>query len=162
MDVANKSNHYLLTTGKVIVLSVILGYLIYRFKNIGFYDWNSYRTHFNENFLLLILVLIGSGIFTAINWILEIFKWKVLAETLRTISFKTAFKQTLAAFSVAVITPARIGEYGLRAFYFNPADRKKVWLLTFFSNASQLLVTLVFGSFGLVFFLLEYQEFCSQ
>ncbi|NLN24913.1 MAG: hypothetical protein GX163_04520 [Bacteroidetes bacterium] len=157
MDVANKSNHYLLTTGKVIVLSVILGYLIYRFDKVGVYDWHSYKTHFNENFLLLLFI--GSGIFTAVNWFLEIFKWKELAETLRTISYKTAFKQTLAAFSVAVITPARIGEYGLKAFYFKPAERKKVFLLTLFSNVSQMVVTLIFGCFGLVFFLSENQVF---
>lgn len=159
MDVANKSNQYLLTTGKVLIFSVILGYLVYRFKNIGFYDWHTYINHFDKNFLLLIFVLIGSGFFAAINWMLEILKWKVLATSIQTISFKTALKQTLAAYSVSVITPARIGEYGARALYFKPIERKKIVLLTLFSNLSQLVMTCLFGGIGLLFFLSENQNY---
>ncbi len=159
MDVANKSNQYLLTIGKVLIFSVILGYLVYRFKNIGFYDWHTYIDHFDKNFLLLIFVLIGSGFFAAINWMLEILKWKVLATSIQTISFKTALKQTLAAYSVSVITPARIGEYGARALYFKPIERKKIVLLTLFSNLSQLVMTCLFGGIGLLFFLSENQNY---
>lgn len=159
MDVANKSNQYLLTIGKVLIFSVILGYLVYRFKNIGFYDWHTYIDHFDKNFLLLIFVLIGSGFFAAINWMLEILKWKVLATSIQTISFKTALKQTLAAYSVSVITPARIGEYGARALYFKPIERKKIVLLTLLSNLSQLVITCLFGGIGLLFFLSENQNY---
>lgn len=85
-----------------------------------------------------------------LNWLLEILKWKTLASTLKKLSFKKATKQSLAAHTVSLVTPNRIGEYGAKAYFFESEHRKKILLLTLFSNLNQMLVTLLMGGIGLV------------
>jgi len=108
---------------------------------------------FSENIWLLLLLFL----FTDVNWILEIFKWKTLASHEKKITFFEAYEQCLASLTVSVITPNRIGEYGAKAFYFEKKQRKKIMVLNLIGNLSQLTVTMVFGIFG-IFFLSTYFE----
>lgn len=56
---------------------------------------------FSKNRWLLLLLLL----FTDVNWILEIFKWKTLASHEKKITFFEAFEQCLASLTVSIITP---------------------------------------------------------
>lgn len=100
--------------------------------------------------------LILFWILAATNWMFEIMKWRSLVSTIKSIDFKTALKQSLAALSVSLATPNRIGDYGAKALFFEREKRKKVLVLNFYSNAIQLLTTIIFGIVGLFYFLLEY------
>lgn len=102
-------------------------------------------------FLLLFLIL------ASLNWIFEIMKWKSLASTIQKIDFKTALKQSLAALTVSLATPNRIGDYGAKALFFEKAKRKRVLLLNLYSNAIQLLTTIVVGIIGLLYVLRKYE-----
>ncbi|MBK5210228.1 MAG: flippase-like domain-containing protein [Flavobacteriaceae bacterium] len=102
---------------------------------------------FSKNRWLLLLLLL----FTDVNWILEIFKWKTLASHEKKITFFEAFEQCLASLTVSIITPNRIGEYGAKALYFEKKQRKKIMVLNLMGNLSQLAVTLVFGILGIFF-----------
>lgn len=102
---------------------------------------------FSKNRWLLLLLLL----FTDVNWILEIFKWKTLASHEKKIIFFEAFEQCLASLTVSIITPNRIGEYGAKALYFEKKQRKKIMVLNLMGNLSQLAVTLVFGILGIFF-----------
>src|SRR5690606_9171119 len=53
----------------------------------------------------------------------------------------------------SLLTPNRIGEYGAKALYFSPPDRKKVMVLNSISNTAQMLVTTLFGIIGILFFI---------
>jgi len=108
---------------------------------------------FSKNSWLLLLLLL----FTDVNWILEIFKWKTLASHEKKITFFEGFEQCLASLTVSIITPNRIGEYGAKALYFEKKQRKKIMVLNMIGNLSQLTVTMVFGIFG-IFFLSDYFE----
>ncbi|MDC8002871.1 lysylphosphatidylglycerol synthase domain-containing protein [Aureisphaera galaxeae] len=83
------------------------------------------------------------------NWFFEIWKWHSLANTLERLSFGEATKQSLAAFTVSLATPNRIGEYGAKAYFFERKKRKRVLLLTLYSNLNQMFVTLFVGIIGL-------------
>ena len=109
---------------------------------------------FSNGWLLLLLVVL----FTDINWLLEILKWKKLVAPVQIITFEEAYKQSLAALTVAIITPNKIGEYGAKALYFEKEDRKKILFLNFIGNGSQLAVTLFFGIIGLVFLGLHFKQ----
>ncbi len=100
-----------------------------------------------KNIWLLILLLL----LTDLNWILEIFKWKTLASHEKKITFFEAFEQSLASLTVSLITPNRIGEYGAKALYFEKKYQKKIMVLNLVGNLSQLVVTVVFGIFGMLF-----------
>lgn len=104
-------------------------------------------TAFPFSFFNLFIV----GIFTLLNWFLEILKWKLLVKPIRKISFKEALKQSLGSHTLSIITPNRIGEYGAKCLFFEKSDRKKIIFLNFIGNSYQLLATFIFGAIGLVF-----------
>ena len=69
----------------------------------------------------------------------------------QTITFRTAMKQSLYALTVSMATPNRVGDYGAKALFYDPKERKKVLFLNFYSNSIQMMVTLFFGIFGLFY-----------
>jgi len=89
-------------------------------------------------------------LFTLINWLLEILKWKSLVSSISKISFIQAAKQSLASLTASLLTPNRIGEYGAKAIYYSKPYRPKILMLNFLGNAYQMLMTLLFGVIGLL------------
>lgn len=92
-----------------------------------------------------------------INWGLEARKWQVLVSHVQALSFGEAFKSVLSGCSISMLTPNRIGEFGGRVLYMEPVNRLKAIALTVAGSISQLLVTLMLGTAGLV-----YLRFISQ
>lgn len=90
------------------------------------------------------------------NWFFEILKWKTIVSTIAPLTFTSAMRQSLAALTVSLATPNRIGDYGAKAMFFQVEKRKQILLLNFFSNSFQMAVTCFFGIIGLVFVVLEF------
>lgn len=88
-------------------------------------------------------------IFSLINWLLEIKKWQLLAGYIHPTSYKEAARQSLVSFALSLLTPNRVGEYGVKVLYYQKKDYKKVIGLSLIGNISQLIVTLLAGMFGL-------------
>jgi hypothetical protein len=84
-----------------------------------------------------------------VNWGLETRKWQVLLRHLHKISFWQAFKAILSGLAFALNTPNRIGEYGGRVLFIPEGKRVRAVSLTLAGSFSQVLVTLLLGSFGL-------------
>jgi hypothetical protein len=89
-----------------------------------------------------------------LNWGIEAYKWKLLMEPVQKLSFLQAFKAVLAGTTMAVHTPNRIGEYFGRMIYMDEGNRLRSIALTVTGSFSQLIITLVMGSIGLLFFLI--------
>lgn len=85
------------------------------------------------------------------NWGIEALKWKILVKHIEQISFITAFKGILAGVSLAINTPNRVGEYFGRIIYLKEGNRLRAISLTIVGSISQLIITVVFGSLGLIF-----------
>ena len=157
MAVPNKTKQYLLAFGKVLVLAITFGYVIYRLWSNPDLDFTAFVNNIlskgatGSYFLLFFLFL------ATMNWVFEILKWKNLASTIQEMDFKTALKQSLASLTVSLATPNRIGEYGAKALFFERGERKKVLLLNFYSNAIQLATTVFFGLIGIIYFLSNYE-----
>jgi len=112
-----------------------------------------------KDFFLLFLIL---SIFSLVNWWLEIKKWQFLSRQVQDTDFKTAFKQSLVSFSLALLTPNRMGEYGAKAMFYPKSERKKILGLNFLGNTTQLLTTVFFGIVSLIFLLsLNKNDFLS-
>lgn len=101
----------------------------------------------NMGFLILLSFL---------NWFLEVSKWKILVKPLIKITFLEALEQSLASLTASIFTPNKIAEYGVKAMYFAPSERKKIVLLKLLGNLSQLGATIIFGIFGLLIFVRQY------
>ena len=95
--------------------------------------------------------------FTIANWLFEILKWKTLASTVKKISFFDASKQSLGSLTASLFTPNRIGEYGAKAIYFQKGNRRKIMLLNLLSNMMQMTTTVLFGTFGLIYFFTHFE-----
>jgi hypothetical protein len=86
-----------------------------------------------------------------VNWGIEARKWQVLLKGIQKISFLRSFKAILAGVSFALNTPNRIGEYGGRILYVEEGKRFKAVSLTIAGSFSQIIITLLMGTIGLVF-----------
>ena len=90
----------------------------------------------------------------ALNWGLEAFKWRQLVRPLEQVSLLKAVAATLAGCSVSLVTPNRTGEFVGRVLYLRPELRIAGASLTVLGNLSQVLITLVLGTLGLLFMVL--------
>ena len=87
-----------------------------------------------------------------VNWGIESRKWQILVGHVQRFSFSRAFKSVLSGCSVTMLTPNRIGEYGGRILYVGDENRIKAISLSLVGSMSQLLVTMMMGCTGLLYF----------
>lgn len=87
-----------------------------------------------------------------VNWGIEALKWQYLTRRLQNFSFYTALKSVLAGTSITMLTPNRVGEYGGRIMYVREENRIAAIPLTILGSMSQLFVTIIMGTIGLLIF----------
>jgi len=116
---------------------------------VGNLDNSFQSTHFVFLFSLGFLLVF-------INWGIESLKWKYLIKKIELLSFSKSVKAVLSGISVSIFTPNRIGEYFGRAFILEKANRFEGVLITIIGSISQLLITIIFGAIGLIFFVPEF------
>ncbi len=146
----HKSKEYLLVIFKILILGITFAYIYLKItqnETIEFKEFSNYL--FQEKALIPVF---GFLFLTSLNWFFEILKWKTMVYDLSPISFLISLKQSLASLTVSLATPNRIGEYGAKAYFFKKAIRKQILLRNFFHNCFQMLVTVIFGGIGLLFF----------
>ncbi len=90
-------------------------------------------------------------LFSLANWFLEIKRWQYLATPVRSLSFYNAFRQSLISFSLSLLTPNRIGEFGAKSLFYSKEKQKKIMLLSASGSMIQMFVTLLMGTIGLFF-----------
>ncbi len=93
--------------------------------------------------LVVVLMLLNYGI--------EARKWQLLISPLEKFSLFKAFKSVMAGCSITMLTPNRIGEYGGRILFVQQNHRLRAISLTILGSISQLTVTIVMGTCGLLY-----------
>lgn len=91
-----------------------------------------------------------------INWSLEALKWRYLIRKSEKISFFRSLKAIFTGISAGTFTPNRLGEFLGRSFVLDKTHPWKVFFMTLIGSYSQLLATILFGTFGLFFFTWHY------
>lgn len=145
---SHKSKQYGLLALKVLILTVTFGYIYMKVKGQEGISFTEFTTAIQYGNWDLYLIFVGLA---CINWIFEIAKWRHLASLVKRVSFREAARQSLAALTVSLATPGRIGDYGAKAYFFYSEQRKRVLLLNLFSNGVQMGITCIFGVFGLAY-----------
>lgn len=110
----------------------------------------------NKNDIFSFKKVLFLAILSSFNWLFEILKWKTLVTTIEKIDFKNATAQTLGSLTASLFTPNRIGEYGAKAMYYIPSNRKRIMGINLISNLLQMFVTCLLGIVGFFFFIKKY------
>lgn len=113
-------------------------------------EWQKFVDLFKKNWTIGGILFILSLSF--INRFLEILKWQNLVGSFKKISIGEASKQVLAALTASIFTPNGIGEYAGKALYYEASQTKKILFLNLVNNGIQMLLSVVFGIFGLLYF----------
>ncbi|MCD6112039.1 MAG: flippase-like domain-containing protein [Bacteroidales bacterium] len=144
-------------TLNIIIRAAIIIIAIWFIYNEIFYNSNisnvlaSIKTLFHQdNFLFYLCFII---ILMPINWSVESIKWKYLIKKLEVISFIKSFKAVLTGITVSIFTPNRTGEFLGRVFILKKANHWESIFVTIIGSFSQLLITIVLGSFSMIIFL---------
>jgi len=96
------------------------------------------------------------------NWGIESVKWRYLISKIEKISFIKSLEAVFTGVTISTFTPNRIGEYFGRVFILDKANPLKGILITIIGSMSQLLVTITIGSFGVLLFVINYQEYIKH
>jgi hypothetical protein len=150
ISIPHKTKQFLELLIKVLIVAAAFYFIYDQLANNDKLDWVQFMAKFEKNqsftgvsFLLLLSVL---------NRYFEILKWQNLASYIKPISVGEATKQVLAALTAGIFTPNGIGEYAGKALYYQKKETKLVVLLNLICNGVQMVLTVIIGLFGLLFF----------
>ncbi|MGA9637133.1 hypothetical protein [Flavobacterium sp.] len=150
ISISHKTKQFLVLLVKLLIVGGAFYFIYNQLANNDKLDWQQFVTVFKKNqsvfgigFILLLSVL---------NRYFEILKWQNLASNIKKISISESAKQVLAALTAGVFTPNGVGEYAGKALYFDKSETKKVVFLNLICNGIQMVLTVIFGIFGLLYF----------
>ena len=112
-------------------------------------DWAKFSALVKEKQSVLGILFFVS--FSFANRFLEILKWQNLVSFIKPISVGEATKQVLGALTAGIFTPNGLGEYAGKALFFEKTKTKKIIFLNLICNGIQLILTIFFGTIGLLF-----------
>lgn len=141
--------HFFLPLKIVIVFAAF--YLIYEKLDFYLLGDNQFRYPAISNLSLLLFVFLMLFL-TLINWLLEIYKWKLLVNKVSAISFFDSAIQSLSSHTVSLVTPFKSGEFGMKTMFYERSLFKKIIDLNFIGNLGQLIMTVIFGILGFYFY----------
>ena len=160
ISIPHKTKQFLLLLIKLLIVGGAFYFIYNQLANNNKLDWQKFIVLFQKNqsvlgisFILLLSVL---------NRYFEILKWHNLVQYIHKITVAAATKQVLAALTAGLFTPNGVGEYAGKAFYFEKKDTKKVIFLNLICNGIQMVLTIIFGIFGLLYFNTQYAVINSQ
>ena len=156
MSATRKAKQFLVAIIKVLIVGGAFYFIYDRLAHNENLDWDRFIRIANRKdinlFVFSLLVL------TFLNRFLEIVKWQNLVSYIRPISLGKSAAQVLAAVTVALFTPNGIGEYAAKAMYFKKAEAGEIIFLNLVCNGIQLIIAVLAGIAGLLFFNYSYPE----
>jgi hypothetical protein len=160
ISIPHKTKQFLVLLIKVLIVAGAFYFIYNQLANNDKLDWAQFMTKFKKNQSVLgisfILVL------SVMNRYFEILKWQNLASYIKPISVLEATKQVLAALTAGIFTPNGVGEYAGKALYYEKQETKQVVFLNLICNGIQMVLTVIIGIFGLLYFNAEYNVITTK
>lgn len=135
----------------MLLLLVVTGFIVYKLFyayhiDTRFRDYKMSKEVGGWYYLALAMALM------LVNWGLESVKWKYLIENFEPIDFSTAIKAVFSGVTLSVITPNQIGDFAGRVIHLEVMNKFRGSLVTVIGHTAQVIVTLFFGLFSLMYF----------
>jgi hypothetical protein len=160
ISIPHKTKQFLVLLIKVLIVGAAFYFIYNQLASNDKLDWVQFTAKFKKNqsvvgisFILLLSIL---------NRYFEILKWQNLASYLKPISVSEATKQVLAALTAGIFTPNGVGEYAGKALYYEKLETKKVVFLNLICNGIQMVLTVIIGIFGLLYFNARYNVITTK
>jgi hypothetical protein len=147
----DKSKQFLTTAVKLFIIGLAF-YFIY--SRLAGEQWTLFTTTLHRGFSWPIIIALL--VLAVLNRFFEILKWRNLVSCFKNISIPESTKQVLGALTASVFTPNGIGEYGAKALYYEPQRARKIVFLNLLCNGVQMLITVLLGIIGLLYFNLRF------
>jgi len=148
---SDKSKQFLSAGVKILIVGFAFYFIDQRLAGN---DWFFFKEKLHKNFTWITAGLLL--IMAFYNRFFEILKWQNLVSNFMHISIPEATKQVLGAFTASIFTPNGIGEYGAKAMFFEKKYSRKVVFLNLLCNGIQMVITVIFGTAGLLYFNLKH------
>jgi hypothetical protein len=160
ISIPHKAKQFLVLLIKLLIVGGAFYFIYSQLAHNDKLDWEKFIILFQKNqsvagisFILLLSVL---------NRFFEILKWQNLVLYLHKISLPEATKQVLGALTAGLFTPNGVGEYAGKALFFEKSKTKKIVFLNLICNGIQMILSIVFGIFGLLYFNANYNIITSK
>ncbi|QKJ65100.1 lysylphosphatidylglycerol synthase domain-containing protein [Flavobacterium sp. M31R6] len=160
ISIPHKTKQFLVLLVKFLIVGGAFYFIYNQLANNDKLDWQKFLVLFHKNQSVLVIGFIL--LLSVLNRLFEILKWKYLVSYLHPISLGEATKQVLAGLTAGLFTPNGVGEYAGKALYFDKKEAKKVVFLNLICNGIQMILTVVFGIFGLLYFNAQYNVITTK
>lgn len=158
-SIPSKAKQFLTVLIKLLVIAGAYYFIYDQLANNDALDWVRFAEKFEKNKSVIGILFLLSLSF--LNRFFEILKWQNLVSSFAEISVATASKQVLAALTAGIFTPNGIGEYGAKALYFEKKEAARIVFLNLICNGIQMILSIIFGAFGLLYFNSEFKIISS-
>lgn len=155
-----KAKQFFTALVKLLVVGGAFYFIYSQLVNNDKLDWVQFQEKFRSNWSVLGIAFIL--LLSVLNRYFEILKWQNLAQTIKPISVGESAKQVLSAVTAAIFTPNGLGEYGAKVLFFEKQNAKEVIFLNLICNGIQMVLTVIFGIFGLLYFNSLFQVISSK
>lgn len=149
MSPTNKTKQFLTVSLKIAVVSLAIGFTIYKLQNSNISEIQEFALTYFANLSPLLIVLLVYLSFQ--NRFLEIVKWQNLASTIKPLSIHKSAEEVFAAFTLGSFTPNGLGEYAGKALFYPPNYRLKIVALNLVCNGIQMFYSVFFGLLAFAF-----------
>lgn len=148
ISIPHKAKQFLVFLIKLLIVTAAFYFIYDQLAHNDKLDWSKFQNLVKDKFSILGILFLLS--FSVANRFLEILKWQNLVSFLKPISIAESTKQVLGALTAGIFTPNGLGEYAGKALYFEKTKTKKIIFLNLICNGVQMLLTVAFGTIGLV------------
>lgn len=148
--ISDKAKQFLVSVAKLLIVAGAFYFIYDQLAHNDKLEWEKFTALFKKNQTVGGILFILSLSF--LNRFLEILKWKNLVGSFRIISIAESSKQVLAALTASIFTPNGIGEYAGKALYYDKSETKRILFLNLINNGIQMVLSVIFGIFGLLYF----------
>lgn len=148
ITIPHKAKQFLTFLIKLLIVGGAFYFIWDQLANNEKLDWNQFLELLDRKKSFWGILFILS--FSFFNRFFEILKWQNLVQVIEKISVSKATEQVLSALTASIFTPNGIGEYGAKALYFEKKEAKKIVFLNLICNGIQMILTIIFGTVGLL------------
>ena len=149
ISISHKAKQLLVLLIKLLIVGGAFYFIYNQIAHNNQLNWVLFLEKFNKNksFLGIVFILLLSFL----NRFFEILKWQNLVSYIHKITVFDATKQVLGALTAGLFTPNGIGEYAGKALFFEKFQAKNIVFLNLICNGIQLILSVIFGIFGLLY-----------